>query len=136
MKADGSSTLQVTRNGGGAGLESTDGKFLYYSKGPAHGPALWRVPVGGGEELEVLEGISDWSTFLPSDRGIYFIPKREPTAGASIQFLSLASRKIKTIATIHQPVFLGLAVHPDGVSILYTQIDNEGSDLMLVENLR
>ena len=119
-----------------AGLDSTDGKFLYYSKGSVHGPALWRVPVEGGEEVEILEAISDWSTFVPSERGIYFIPKREPTAGASIQFLSLASRKISTVATIHQPVFVGLTVHPDGGSILYTQIDNEGSDLMLVENLR
>ncbi len=136
VRTDGSGAVPVTRNGGFAALESPDGKFLYYSKGTARGPALWRVPVDGGEEVEVLEGISDWSTFAPMDQGIYFIPRREPTAGASIQFLNFADGKIRTIAAIAKPVFIGLTISPDGRSLLYTQIDQEGSDLMLVENFR
>ena len=117
-------------------MESPDGKFLYYSKGPAHGPALWRIPVDGGEEVEVLTGISDWSTFAPVKQGIYFVPQREPTAPASIQFLSFAEGRIKTIIPIAKPVFVGLTVSPDRQSILYTQMDHEGSDLMLVEHFR
>jgi dipeptidyl aminopeptidase/acylaminoacyl peptidase len=136
MRSDGSGAVQVTKRGGLAALESTDGKFLYYSKGSAHGPSLWRVPVDGGEEVEVLEGVSDWSTFALTDRGIFFIPKREPTAGASIQFLSFAAGTIKEVASILKPVFVGLTISPNGQSLLYTQIDQEGSDLMLVENFR
>ena len=97
---------------------------------------LWRTPVEGGEEVEVLPGISDWSTFAPVARGIYFIPSRGPTAPASIQFLSFLDGRIKTIIGIAKPVFVGLTVSPDGKSLLYTQIDQEVSDLMVVERFR
>jgi Tol biopolymer transport system component/DNA-binding winged helix-turn-helix (wHTH) protein len=136
VRTDSSGAVQVTKQGGFAALESTDGKFLYYSKATPRGPALWRVPVGGGEEVEMLEGISDWSTFAPVDKGIYFIPRREPTASASIQFLSFADGQIKNIIAITKPVFVGLTAAPDGQLLLYTQIDQEGSDLMLVEHYR
>jgi Tol biopolymer transport system component/DNA-binding winged helix-turn-helix (wHTH) protein len=136
MRTDGSGAVQVTRNGGGTALESADGKFLYYSKATPRGPSLWRVPVEDGEEVEVLEGISDATTFALTDQGIYFIPRREPTAGASIQFLSFADGKIKTIIAIAKPVFVGFTVSRDGQSLLYTQIDQEGSDIMLLENFR
>jgi hypothetical protein len=89
--------------------------------------------VDGGEEVEVLEGISDATTFTLTNQGIYFIPRREPTAGAFIQFLSFANGQIKTIASIAKPVFLSLTISPDGQFLLYTQIDQESSDLMLVE---
>jgi hypothetical protein len=57
-------------------------------------------------------------------------------APASIQFLSFADGQIKTVISIPKPVFVGLTVSPDGQSLLYTQIDQEGSDIMLVENFR
>jgi Tol biopolymer transport system component len=135
-RTDGSGAVPVTKRGGFAALESPDGKFLYYSKETTGGPALWRMPVGGGEENEVVAGISDWSTFAPLDHGVYFIPRRGHTAPASIQFLSFADGGITTIAAIAKPVFVGLTVSPDGKSLLYTQIDQEGSDLMLVERFR
>jgi Tol biopolymer transport system component/DNA-binding winged helix-turn-helix (wHTH) protein len=135
-RTDGSGAVQVTRHGGFAALESPTGGFLYYSRGTADGPALWRTSVGGGEEVEVLPGISDWSTFAPVERGIYFIPSRGPTAPASIQFLSVADRRITTLLPIAKAVFVGLTVSLDGKSLLYTQIDQEGSDLMLVDRFR
>jgi hypothetical protein len=94
------------------------------------------MPVGGGEENEVMAGISDWSTFAPLNHGVYFIPRRGHTAPASIQFLSFADGAITTIMAIAKPVFVGLTAAPDGWSLLYTQIDQETSDLMLVERFR
>jgi Tol biopolymer transport system component/DNA-binding winged helix-turn-helix (wHTH) protein len=135
-RTDGSGAVQVTKRGGFAALESPDGRFLYYSKETPGGPALWRMPVGGGEEHEVVAGISDWSTFAPLNHGVYFIARRGHTAAASIQFLSFADGAITTIIVIAKPVFVGLTVSPDGKSLLYTQIDQESSDLMLVERFR
>ncbi|HSE96846.1 MAG TPA: protein kinase, partial [Blastocatellia bacterium] len=136
MRTDGSGAVQVTRNGGSAPRESTDGKVLYYTKPTPRGLAVWRVPVDGGEEVEVLTGISDWSNYLPTDKGIYFTPLTESSDGTSIQFLNFADGKIRTIATLAKRVFLGLTISPDGRSLLYTQWDQEGFDLMLVESFR
>ena len=43
--------IQVTKHGGREAVESTDGKFVYYTKG-LDIAGLWRVPAnGGGEEV-------------------------------------------------------------------------------------
>jgi Tol biopolymer transport system component len=136
MLTDGSGAVQLTRGGGFGPLESADGKTLYYAKSTPRGLAVWRVPVDGEEEVEVLAGISDWSNYLPTNRGIYFTPFTEPGEAASIRFFNFADGKIKTVATLPKPVFLGLTISPDGRSLLYTQLDHRGFDLMLVENFR
>jgi hypothetical protein len=122
-------------------LESVDGRFVYYSKGRSLGPAsLWRVSGrragAGGEETRVLESLADWSTFCVVADGIYFIPYAEAESKSSIQFLGFADGKSREIAAIEKPVSVGLAVAPDRLSILYTQVDHEDNDLMLAETPR
>ena len=39
--------MQVTRHGGLATFESSDGRFLYYVKENQNG--IWRMPTSGGE---------------------------------------------------------------------------------------
>jgi dipeptidyl aminopeptidase/acylaminoacyl peptidase len=53
MSSTGDAAVQVTRRGGFAAFESPDGKYLYYAKGSGVS-GLWRIPVNGGEELEVI----------------------------------------------------------------------------------
>jgi hypothetical protein len=68
--------------------------------------------------------------------GIYFIPEPGPDEKHSIQFLSFATGKVKTIASISHPPFIGFSLSPYEHSILYAQVDESSSDLMLVENFR
>ena len=75
-RTDGSGAVQVARRGGFAAVESPDRRFLYYSKETPDGPALWRMPVDGGEENEVVPGISDWRYFALLDHRGYFIARR------------------------------------------------------------
>ncbi|PYV41048.1 MAG: hypothetical protein DMG06_18415 [Acidobacteria bacterium] len=55
---------------------------------------------------------------------------------SSIQFLSFSTAMVKTITPMSGRPFEGLSVSPDGKSILFSQFDEEGSDLMLIENFR
>ena len=76
-------------------------------------------------------------TFALVKEGIYFFTKRPDAAGRySIQFLNFATKKIRSISMIEGPIDFYLSVSPDGRWILYSQFDQSGSDLMLVENFR
>jgi hypothetical protein len=93
------------------------------------------MPLSGGEESQVLPSVFR-SAFSVVNDGIYFIPEPGADGKYSIQFLSFATGKVKTVVPIPGQVSYGLSVSPDGRSILYTQNDEAGSDLMLVENFR
>ncbi|HET6861827.1 MAG TPA: protein kinase, partial [Pyrinomonadaceae bacterium] len=53
--ADGGEPVRITKQGGREGVESSDGKFIYYTKGFGV-PGIWKVPVAGGDETQVLDG--------------------------------------------------------------------------------
>jgi len=133
MPPHGGEAVQVTKHGGYVAFESLDGKFVYFSKDLLL-TSLWRVPVHGGEETKVLDSVLG-QAFALGRKGIYFVePHHDGTS--AIQFRSFATGKMITIAVIQRPVEFGLSVSPDERFILYTQVDQGGTDLMLVENFR
>ena len=134
VSAGGGEAIQVTRNGGGAALESPDGKSIYYTKEMVSAD-LWKMPVSGGEESQVFPSVAR-DAFCLVKEGIYFIPGPGADRKFSIQFLSFATGKVKTVAPMSAPPAEGLSVSPDGRSLLFSQFDEVGSDLMLVENFR
>jgi len=135
---EGGEAVQVTRQGGGLAFESFDGKYLYYVKGwegPTKG--IWRVPVEGGEEIQVLDSFhsendGDWAV---ADDGLYFI-NPEGKDGVTMEFFDFATRKVRQVGKLGKvPIgTIGITVSPDRRQILYVQIDNDGQDIMLVEN--
>ena len=140
VRPEGGEAVQVTRQGGGLAFESFDGKYVYYVKGwegPAKG--IWRVPVDGGEELQVLDSFhsennGDWAV---ADDGLYFI-NPEAKDGVAMEFFEFATRKVRQVGKLGK-VTIGstcIAVSPDRRQILYVQIDHDGQDIMLVENFR
>ena len=54
--------MQITKQGGQTATESPDGRYLYYAKYESSPTAIWRVPVSGGEEEPVVDGLSYRST--------------------------------------------------------------------------
>jgi Tol biopolymer transport system component/predicted Ser/Thr protein kinase len=137
MPAAGGEAVQITRNqtdGSDVPRESPDGKWLYYQKGYPPPVSVWRMPVAGGEQTKVLDSVKD--SWTVRNEGIYFITTPDKQRRRSICLREFATGKIRQIATIERPPSLGLAVSPDGRTLLYSQIDERGSDLMLVENFR
>src|SRR6516225_4615571 len=135
MPANGGDAVQLTRDGGFGPHESPDGKFLYYAKALGY-TNLWRVPVEGGTPTKVLESLSTHLNVAFVDSGIYFVPI-STTLGSSIQFLDLNTNRITSVANFEKRLNLGeasgLTISPDGKWLLYTQTDEGGSELMLVD---
>ena len=92
--------------------------------------------LGLSEEHQVFASLGLWANFAVVAQGVYFIAGSESAAGSSIQFFNFATEKIRPIAAIEKPVSYGLSISPDGRWILYSQWDQVGNDLMLVENFR
>jgi eukaryotic-like serine/threonine-protein kinase len=136
LPANGGEPIQITRDGGFAPLESPDGKFIYYLK-RLEDTNVWRIPIEGGQATMVLEDLSNYRNLAILESGLVFVPNRNTS---SLQFLGFATGKITPLANFDRPIAFnaqgGLAVAPDGRSILYTQFEQAGSELMLVENFR
>ena len=141
MPAQGGPAVQLTKNGGNRPVESPDGKYVYYDKGPGSGREFhaWRVPVEGGEEVPIFEyGGSRWSV-VPT--GLYFYQLDQNTETARdwfLKFFDFGTRQTRVIVELPGMPIIGQrpAVSPDGGTVLYTQIDLNDADLMLVENFR
>jgi Tol biopolymer transport system component len=131
MPSRGGEAVQITKKGGYAPLESSDGQFLYYARrSPNDG--IWQVPVAGGEETQVIPHIDTWGNFAVVDRGIYFVPPDK----ASIEFYEFATRQTKAVAKPGKVVEFGLTATADSRFVAYAQTDQDSNELMLVDNFR
>ena len=138
MPAGGGEAVQFTRDPERADRprESPDGKFLYYSKGWPNPQSVWRVAVEGGEATMVLEGVHPTAGWTVGGDEIYFFSKPDEKGHSDLSIYEFATGKSRKILTVERPVTWYIDVSRDGRTILYTQVDEAGSDLMLVENFR
>jgi Tol biopolymer transport system component len=137
VPAAGGEAVQLTRNGGCGTQESPDGRTLFFDRawaGLTSLTSLWKMPVEGGEETKVLDSVGSGNWAL-ADQGLWFINWTNPSDRA-LQFLEFATGRVTRVAPISKPPVPGLAVSPDGRTILYAQDDHRGSELILVENFR
>lgn len=138
IPSKGGPAVQVTRGGGFYALESRDRRHLYYTKEAPSG--IWRVPAGGGEEIEVLpEPIRYFWDWALSPNGIYFATTKQAALSAelAVQFLDFQSAEVTEVFKKDGPFgYVALAVSPDEEWILFGERPFPQSDLMLVENLR
>jgi eukaryotic-like serine/threonine-protein kinase len=132
MPAASGPAAQVTRNGGGAAFESADGKYLYYDRHLYSDPdPIYRMPVEGGQEVEVVPRLYTWACFGVTAKGVYFMPDSR-----TIRFLDPGSGRVSTLATLDKARTLGLCVSPDDRFVVWSQEDRLTSELMLVDNFR
>jgi Tol biopolymer transport system component/DNA-binding winged helix-turn-helix (wHTH) protein len=137
---------QVTKHGGFEAVESPDGRRVYYAKRAAFGArpdipgaqgCIWEVPVGGGEEQQVVDhGLEGY--WAVTNEGIFLL-NSENKSGRAIEFFSFASKHLTTIARFSKDThFLwyapGFSVTEDGRWLLFAKMATAGSDLILIEN--
>jgi Tol biopolymer transport system component/DNA-binding winged helix-turn-helix (wHTH) protein len=133
--------VQVTRHGGFRAEESPDGKFVYYDKPTTPisswtgaDPGIWVMPASGGPE-KLLFLADHYIYWHVRPEGIYYIQPAKPHH--RVQLYRFASAKVTTIAHLDKQNLIGppgLCISPDGRTLLYSQVDTNTNDLMLVKN--
>lgn len=90
--------------------------------------------LSGGEEQRILDQPEGqrWFNWVLSPAGIYF---RSPAgiAQGRIEFFDFTRHTRTLVADVERRTF-GLALAPDGGTLLYGQNDSEDYDIMLVKN--
>ncbi len=110
----GGPAAQVTNNGGFEAWESSDGKFLYYTKVLGTAP-LWRMPVEGGEETRIFAEniVGRYWRVLPN--GICFL--KWYANPPEIDFFDFVTHGLRKIGTVDRAKGLhgggGFTVSPD-----------------------
>jgi Tol biopolymer transport system component len=101
----------------------------------AEGVTLWIKPGSGGPEapLENLPKLSYADAWSATIGGIYYT---DSTSGIStVNFYDFATRTTRTLMRLHQAPIPGggpgIAVSADGRWLLYSDVDDEQSDIML-----
>jgi len=136
IPANGGEAVAITHNGAFVSMASPDGRWIYYSKA---GGSLWKVPVDGGEESEVLGArtVNGTFSFCLSASGIYYVGAFDiPSRTTPLKLYRFADGKTLDLAHFAKPLDLHISVSPDEKWLLYTQLDSSVNDLMLVENFR
>jgi Tol biopolymer transport system component len=140
LPVKGGAAVQLSKERGFRPLESADGRYLYYSTGgrmrqPGGGAPIRRIPLAGGEPEDVLPATADPSQWALAPNGIYYAGEAE-RGRYSVRFYDFASRATRLVAELPKPVGPGISISPDARTLLYTQIDQEDSDILLIENFR
>ena len=125
---------------------SPDGKYVYYAKLTAIPTSIWKAPIDGGAEVEVLDASHGVDQFAVARKGIYFTPEPMLGGSRSLMFHNESAGETKQVAVLEQHskqcsscldwIETGLTISHDGKLVLYGNVDHFGSDLMLVENFR
>jgi serine/threonine protein kinase/Tol biopolymer transport system component len=119
--------------GGGFLQESFDGNVLYSASRPRN-TGLIMFSLDGAFPESAVEGLPPiihqglW-TVVPG--GIYFVPVDAPQ---SLRYFDFATKKIRQIFEAPKNFGTGLSVSPGGHWILYSQADEDNTDIMLVDH--
>jgi serine/threonine protein kinase len=141
--AAGGAARQLTHEGGFAPRLSPDGKFFFYLRSRATG-GLRRIPVEGGREEELVASVRDRNWAVASD-GVYIFQMSAGATGlygqnqpAELLFYDLRTRRLnKTgFASPRDIGNNGIAISPDGKRLVFPQLDDAGSTIMIVEHFR
>jgi hypothetical protein len=132
--SNGGHALPITKGGATFPLESPDGQYVYF----ARGSQLWRATVDGLKEEPVpgMPELIGWGDeWFPAGAGIYFLShaNRKPV----INLFDLQTRKVRPVYMLEKPTpewIGGMPVSKDGKFMLFPQVDQSSSDLMLIEN--
>jgi hypothetical protein len=111
---------------------------MFYSRERAPNTSIWRMAVDDaddGEESMVIPRAIGGHVFATPNR-LYFSEQDHESNSCAIRVLDLATRETRTLAVTDRLLRSRLAVSRDEKAIYFTQVDEDGTDLMLAADLR
>jgi Tol biopolymer transport system component/DNA-binding winged helix-turn-helix (wHTH) protein len=131
--AGGGEAVALSADTGSFPFESYDRETVFFVS-PEDSGDLHMVSLKQPSAAIAVKGMPtlwDRSTYTVVPGGIYFVP-----AGAqkTIHYFNFATRHARKILDLDKGAWTGLTVSPDGRWILYTQVAEGDSDIMLVEH--
>lgn len=131
MDRSGGTPQPLTTGDGIVPQPSMDGASLYFTRGGD--PGIWRVPIQGGPETQVLKEPSTgyWGYWEVTPRGIVYLD----TADATLKLYDPATGNSSVFAKLKRlpPRFAGLTVRPDGQQALLTDESHASRHITLSE---
>ena len=137
IEADGGTAWQIAKGPSTYPIASPDGNYVYFIRNVGNQTRVWQVRPDGSDEALVVDmpALRFADEWWPVAGGIYFIG--DVGAKQAIEFFDVHTKQIRQIHILEKPPFpwvSGLAISPDDKWILYSQLEDSTSDLMLVEN--
>lgn len=147
---DGYFTLYRVASAGGRAERATDRSSPYSSVSVVsdrlifgvageNGVALWTKPVSGGPEvpLENMPGVRYDDSWAATTTGIYYTDSSStPVVLNFYEFASHSTRRVMILKQTPVPFgTAGIAVSPDGRWLLYTQAEDDQSEILLAPSL-
>jgi Tol biopolymer transport system component/DNA-binding winged helix-turn-helix (wHTH) protein len=130
----GGHAVQLARAHATIPIESPDGQYVYFVRNKR----LWRVNTDGSGEQAVkgspeLDFLGD--KWFPFGSGLYFLSRSG--AKTVIEFFDLKTEKVLRVYELEKPTgewIGGMPVSSDGKWMLFPQMDEQSSNLMMIEN--
>lgn len=136
LPARGGDAVRATDKASWYGVVSRGRLFFNVKQGSRI--AIWSKPVAGGQEepvrgMPMLDAAESWAA---TPRGIYYSEWLENPP--SLNFYEFSSATTKRLLTLprNRRIGEGLSVSPDARWLIYSQTDDEQSDIMLVDGFR
>jgi len=136
MPATGGKAVQLTFTGGARPIESVDGRKIYY-RSDRVATEIMSIPVDGGQPVWVAGPTHEFPyDFTVTAEGLYYPAPPDSDGLRSILFLDFATGRTRRVAVAKHAFILGISVSPDARYLLFDQVDESRSDLMLVRDFR
>lgn len=126
---------QLTSSGGTRPFESADGRTVYYHTWP-NPDGILAVPVDGGQPVKIIGPTHPFPIgFAVTRDGIYYPAPPHAGPDRHIVFFRFATGQEHPAVIVDRPFRLGMTVSPDGRFIAFDQLDDAGSDLMMMKGI-
>jgi|SRR5215469_6920437 len=135
--APGGNAEPVTTERGVWPRVSPDGQTLYFAATSGTYFTLHKAslnPTGTESPVEGMPVLIFSANWEITPGGVYFFPEDDYL---TLHHFDLSTRKVRSTFKIRGGgAFVGLSVSPNGRYVLYPELDDYRSDIMLVENFR